>query len=211
MKNIRAAAAALLATLPIAALAGPVLVDFEKSWDYANGDVAGYYGGAKAADGTSGANLGVSFVNISGLSNDALGPYYSGAPSPLGVAYGHDEHSYMNMAEWAVGSFSFFYSSPAAVLGAVKAYSGLNGTGSLLGTLDLVANSSSLYDTWSSATFSFTGSARSFDFSSAGVESAVAFDNIAVTAVPEPSTVLLMLVGGAAALRTASRRRSGAR
>ena len=130
------------------------------------------------------------------------------APSPLGVAYGHDAHSYMNMAEWAVGSFSFFYSSPLAVLGAVKAYSGLDGTGTLLGSLDLVANSTSAYDTWSTASFSFAGSARSFDFSLAGTDSAVAFDNIVITAVPEPSTVVLMLVGGAVALRTATRRRA---
>lgn len=208
MNPFRAAAIALLATAPLVAMAGPVLVTFEKTWDFANGNVNGYYGGGSAADGTSGTNLGVSFVNVSGLSNDALGPYYSGAPSPLGVAYAHDAHAYMNMAEWAVGSFSFFYSSPLAILGAVKAYSGLDGTGTLLGSLDLVANSSSAYDSWSTASFSFAGSARSFDFSLAGIDSAVAFDNIAVTAVPEPSTVVLMLVGGAAALRTATRRRA---
>jgi len=51
------------------------------------------------------------------------------------------------------------------------------------------------------------GEHGSFDFSGAGAGSAVAFDNIAVTAVPEPSTVLLMLVGGAAVLRVKTRRR----
>jgi len=207
MKLFRAAATALLAAAPLAALAAvPVLVNFEKTWDFGNGDVDAYYGGGTAADGTSGANIGVSFVNVSGLSNDALGPYYSGAPSPLGVAYAHDDHSFMNMSEWAVGAFSFFYSSPVAVVGAVKAWSGLNGTGTLLGSLDLVANADA-YDHWSLATFAFAGSARSFDFSGAGAGSAVAFDNIAVTAVPEPSTVLLMLVGGAAVLRAKTRRR----
>jgi len=48
------------------------------------------------------------------------------------------------------------------------------------------------------------GEHGSFDFSGAGAGSAVAFDNIAV---PEPSTVLLMLVGGAAVLRVKTRRR----
>jgi hypothetical protein len=209
MKFIRAAALAVMATAPLLAVAaGPVLVNFEKAWDFANGDVNGYYGGGSAADGTHGTNLGVSFVNVSGLSNDASFTYYSGAPTPLGVAYGHDDHSYMNMIEWAIGSFSFIYSSPVAVTGAVKAYSGLNGTGTLLGSLNLAANdATTAYDTWSLATFAFTGSARSFDFTGAGTDSAVAFDNIAVTAIPEPSTVLLMLVGGAAVLRTATRRR----
>jgi hypothetical protein len=208
MKLFRAAATAFLAAAPLMAMAaGPVLVNFEKTWDFGIGDVNGYYGGGTAADGTSGANLGISFVNVSGLSSDALGPYYSGAPTPLGVAYGHDEHSYMNMSEWAIGTFSFFYSSPLAVTGAVKAYSGLNGTGTLLGSIDLAANADA-YDAWSLATFAFSGSARSFDFSAAGVNSAVAFDNIAVTAIPEPSTVLLMLVGGAALLRAKTRRRA---
>ena len=210
MNLFRAAATALLAATPLmASAAGPVLVTFEKAWDFANGDVNGYYGGGKAADGTSGPNMDVSFVNISGLSNDASFTYYTGAPTPLGVAYGHDDHSYMNMKEWAVGAFSFFYSSPVAIVGAVKAYSGLNGTGTLLGSLNLAANDAvaGVYNTWSFASFAFTGSARSFDFTGAGVESAVAFDNIAVTAVPEPSTTLLMLAGGAAMLRVVTRRR----
>jgi hypothetical protein len=213
MKLFRAAATALLATAPIMAFAGPVLVNFEKTWDFANGDVNGYYGGGTAADGTSGPNLGVSFVNVSGLSNDPSFPAYSNAPSPIGVAYAHtfteDDRSFMNMTAAAIGSFSFFYSSPVAVLGAVKAYSGLNGTGNLLGSLNLLANDApDIYDAWTLATFAFSGQALSFDFTASA--NAVAFDNVSVTAVPEPSTVLLMLAGGVAALRTATRRRKAA-
>ncbi len=80
----------LFAAAPVLGGAGLRWSTFEKAWDFANGDVNGYYGGGTAADGTSGANLGVSFVNVSGLSNDATFTYYSGAPSPLGTAYAHD-------------------------------------------------------------------------------------------------------------------------
>ena len=76
-------ALALFATLPTFASAS-FLVDFENTWDYANGDVNGYYSGGTAADGSSGANLGVSFMGVSGLSNDSSFTYYSGAPSMLG-------------------------------------------------------------------------------------------------------------------------------
>ncbi len=127
------------------------LVDFEKSWDFANGDVNGHYSGGTAADGTSGGNLGVSFVNVSGLSNDSSFTYYTGAPSLIGTACAH-----------------------------------------------------------TSVTFKFAGTARSFDLT--GSANLVGIDNIsAVAAVPEPSTVVLMLGGGVAALRTAARRRGRAR
>jgi hypothetical protein len=81
------------------------------------------------------------------------------------------------------------------VLGAVKAYSGLNGTGNLLGSFDLAANSTDANGTWTSSTFAFNGVAASFDLS--GSVNAVAFDNISnVSAVPEPSTYAMMLLGG---------------
>jgi hypothetical protein len=208
MKLFSAAALAVLATAPtLASAAG--LIDFEKSWDFLNGDVNGYYAGGTAADGTTGPNRGVSFVNISGLSNDASFTYYSGAPSMLGTAYAHtfaaDDKAFMNVAGGTVGVLSFYYSSPLAVLGAVKAYSGLNATGSLLGTFDLAANASSLYDSWTLASFAFGGVARSFDFSAGA--NVVGLDNVNVAAVPEPGTVLLMLTGGAALLGVRNRRR----
>lgn len=211
MKLLPAAALALFATAP--AFASSFLVDFERSWDYANGDVNGYYSGGTAADGASGSNLGVSFVNVSGLSNDASFTYYSGAPSMLGTAYAHtfapEDRAFMNVGAGVDNSLSFFYSSPLSVLGAVRAYSGLNGSGALLGTFDLLANASAAYDQWTAVTFSFGGTARSFDFT--GSANVVGIDNIAgVAPVPEPSTVVLMLIGGAAVLRKATRRRDRA-
>ncbi|MDB5818927.1 MAG: hypothetical protein JWQ11_2567 [Rhizobacter sp.] len=194
MKLFTVAALALFATAPAFAIAPAFTVDFEKSWDYLDGSVAGYYAGGTAADGTSGADLGVSFSGMSGLSNDAAFTYYSGAPSAQGVAYVYDT-SFMNVAAGVQSTLSFYYSSATSVLGAVKAYSGLNGTGNLLGSFDLAANTSGGYDSWTAATFAFNGVAASFDLSSS--VDAVAFDNIShVSPVPEPSTYALMLLGG---------------
>jgi len=210
MKLFSAAALAMFATAPAFA-SSSFLVDFERSWDYANGDVNGYYAGGTAADGASGANLGVSFVNVSGLSNDASFTYFTGAPSMTGTAYAHtfapDDRAFMNVVAGVDNALSFFYSSPLGVLGAVRAYSGLNGSGTLLGSFDVLANASAAYDQWTAVTFSFGGTARSFDFT--GGANIVGIDNIgaSVAAVPEPSTVLLMLAGGAAVLREATRRR----
>src|ERR1700712_5093145 len=160
MKLSHLATLAVLAAAPALASASAFVVDFEHAWNYGS-DVNGYYAGGTADDGTSGANLGVAFVNFSGLSNDADFTYYAGAPSPLGTAYAHDI-AFMNIGAGVNGNLSFFYSTPTAVVGAVKAYSGLNGTGTLLGTFDLGANSSESYDSWSSVTLRFDGVAESF-------------------------------------------------
>ena len=202
MKLLLAAAIGLCAGLSATpALATPGFsVNFETAWAYGT-DVNGYYNGGTASDGTSGANLGVQFVNVTGLSNDSSFTYYSNAPSPLGVAYAHDT-AYINIASGLGNALRFFYSSPVDVIGAIRAYSGLNGMGTLLGTFDLLANAGSDYATWTPELFKFAGVARSFDLSRSA--DFVAFDNIA--AVPEPETLLLLLAGGATAL-VASRRK----
>jgi hypothetical protein len=183
MKAISIAALALFAATP--AFAGSsFLIDFEKNWDYGT-----------AVDNTYAA-LGVSFTNVLGLSNTADFTYYTNAPSPLGVANVQldgvvNTTAYMNVAGGVDNALSFFYSTPVAVGGAIKAYSGLNGTGTLLGTFDLPANDGGAYDTWTSATFAFAGTAQSFDLSA--TNGAVGFDNIA--AVPEASTTAMLLAG----------------
>lgn len=182
-------ALALLAATP--AFASPILVDFEKTWNYANGDVNDYYNGGSAADGTAGVNLGVSFVGMSGLSNDAGFTYYTNAPSMQGTAYAYGT-AFMNVAAgWDTG-LSFYYSSPDAVIDAVKAYSGLNGTGILLGSFNLAANNGGDYDTWNQVTFLFGGTARSFDFTAAGA-GFVGLD--AIGSVPETAVSLLFAAG----------------
>ena len=205
MKLPQFAALALLAASAASASAATFTVDFEKSWVYGS-DVNGYYNGGTADDGSTGANLGVAFSGVSGLSNDADFSYYVDAPSPQGVAYAHTfaptDTAFMNVAAGVSDALSFSYASPTAAVGAIKAYSGLNGTGTLLGTLDLAANTAGGYDHWTAVNFSFVGTAKSFDLT--GSANAVALDNI--SAVPEPTSALLMLAGGAALLGLRRRR-----
>jgi len=187
-----------LAAAPAFANASATLIDFENNWQYGE-TVDNHY-----------AASGVTFTNVLGLSNDADFTYYTGAPSPLGVAMAQldgvvNTSAVMNVAAGANG-LSFFYSSPTDVVGAIKAYSGLNGTGTLLGTFDLTANTSA-YDVWTAASFSFGGTALSFDLT--GSANVVGLDNLSVTAVPEPESYALALLGlglvGVVARRNARR------
>ena len=202
MKLSTVAAIALLSSTPVFAAAPAFLVDFERHWDYANGAVDGYYSGGTAADGSSGSNLGVAFVGMSGLSNDIAFTYYSHAPTPLGVAYVFDSSAFINVAAGVANTLYFSYASPVAVTGALKAYAGANGSGALLGSLDLAANSGTGYDAWTTKAFSFSGTALSFDLGAGA--NAVALDN--VSSVPEAGSLLMMLLGGAAVLRLGRRR-----
>jgi len=208
MKMFVSAALALFAAAPVLASTTPFLVDFEKNWDYSNGDVNGYYSGGTAADASFGANLGVAFVNVSGLSNDADFTYYSGAPSPQGTAYAHTfaatDQAFMNVSAGVENALQFYYSSPVAVIGAIKAYDGLNGTGTLLGTFDLTANTTAAtYDNWTPVQFTFAGTAKSFDLTASA--NVVGLDNI--SAVPEADSLMMMLAGAALLGGVAMRRR----
>jgi hypothetical protein len=174
-----------LAAAPAIASAS-VFLDFEQNWDY-----------EQTIDSTYAAQ-GVTFTNVLGLSNDADFSYYTNAPSSVGTAYvqlgGTNTTSYLNVSAGVYSDgLSFFFTTPSAVAGAVKAYSGLNGTGDLLGTLDLAANDDGSRSTWTQATVNFTGIAKSFDLSAtAGY---AGFDNMTINAVPEPESYALGLVG----------------
>jgi PEP-CTERM motif len=142
------------------------------------------------------------------LRNDELGPYFSNAPSPIGVMVPVGTDATMNVAVGFKDSISFSFSSSALVISAVNVYSGLDGTGTLLASFNLVDNAqigcsdtpSCRFDRVSST---FGGIARSVTFgSSAG---AAVFDDVAITAVPEPASAVLMLLGVAGLL--AARRR----
>ena len=204
MKLSTVAAIALLCAPPVYAAAPAFLVDFEKHWDYANGAVDGYYSGGSAADGSTGSNLGVAFVGVAGLSNDSAFTYYSHAPTPLGVAYVFDSNAFINLAAGVANTLYFSYASPSAVAGAIKAYAGANGSGALLGSIDLAANSGAGYEVWTPRSLRFSGTALSFDPGASA--NGVALDNI--SAVPESSSLLMLLLGGAAVLRLGSRRRA---
>ena len=205
MKHLLAAALALSVTTP--ALARDILLDFETVTGFASIDR--HYDGGTDSAGAAGPALGVSFgPDALGLVNDAAGPYFSNAPSPVGVLAPVGMDATMNVTRGFFGAISLFYSSAAAVDDAVKVWSGFNGTGTLLAAFDLAANaqaggcSDTAFCNFSSLTAAFDGRAYSVTF---GDAAGAAFDNVAITALPEPGTALLLSLGAAGLV--ASRRR----
>jgi hypothetical protein len=177
------------------AFSTPITLDFEGATSFASID--GFYSGGTDGGGVSGANLGVSFGGDAlAISNDALGSYYSNAPTPGTVMAPVGSSSTMNVATGFSGTASFYYSSTAAT--SVGIYSGLDGTGSLLGSFSLYANaqngcSDSPYCFWQMATVDFAGIAQSIQFGDAA--NVAGFDDVKVTAVPAPAALWLMMSG----------------
>ena len=209
MKLIPAAAIALLAATPVFT-ASALTIDFETVTSFAS--IAEYYNGGADSEGNIGPAFGVSFGGDAlGLMNGDPDPFFSNAPTPLGVLAPVGPASTMNVAEGLADAVSFFYSSASAVTNGVQVWSGLDGTGSVLASFDLAANaqaggcSSSAFCNFDRLSGAFSGLARSVSFGNAA--NAAAFDNITVTAVPEPSVVLLLSLG-AAGLLAARRRRA---
>jgi hypothetical protein len=200
---------ALLMSLGAAtpALAQVVLVTFETPTSFA--PIETHYAGGTDGAGVAGVNLGVSFGGDAlALQNDALGPYFSNAPSPIGVMAPVGPAAFMNVP---VGftDLSFFYSSSAPVVAGVKVWSGLNGTGAVLASLDLASNaqlgcSDTPFCRFDSLSATFSGVAQSVSFGDAAL--VAGFDNVRITAVPEPTTLVLMALGLAGVAGVARRR-----
>lgn len=197
MKSLHLAAlsAALLASVPAFANTDLVL-DFEGVESFAS--VGDFYAGISFSDAAL------------GLKNDELGTYFSNAPTAGTVMFASDSSAVMSVAQGFTGEVSFYYSAASSALDVVTIYSGLNGTGSALGSFSLSQNaqlggcSDSAFCNWQRISLSFNGQAHSVSFG--GNAGNVAFDNVAITAVPEPTRALLLALGGAALLISARRR-----
>jgi hypothetical protein len=153
--------------------------------------VLGYYNGGLGSMGTGpGPNFGITFtIDFVTVADGVFGPPFraEGLPSGSGT---------MDFATGFIGifSFSFYYQNSGAV-GAVNLYSGIDGSGSLVGTILLPNTTTS---GWTPA-----GLFPAADFKSAifsGSTNTLVFDNITFGGIfiPEPASITLVFIGLAA-------------
>ncbi|WP_326544176.1 PEP-CTERM sorting domain-containing protein [Pseudorhodoferax sp.] len=194
MKFLSLAALALFAAAPV--LAAPTTIDFETAPDWA--PIAEHY-----------ASVGVSFGGgADGMQNSIPEfPSFSNAPSPLGIMVGNTAPALMNVADGFSGVFSFWYSSFDAVAGGVSIWSGLDGTGDLLASFDLLGNAQDGCDDSPFCRFDLLSTTLHSAAYSVTFAEAIGFDNVTFNEVPEPASALLMGLG-LAGLAAARRRRT---
>ena len=181
------------------------LQDQEPINDYYNGGFGGMGSGP-------GPNYGITFTPDSlaliSVDNGGTGNFSGSlAPSPHTIAFFlSGQGDTMNVAAGFTTGFSFFYTSPFDT-GAVTVWSGLNGTGTLLATLNLPISGApgtrEPYDAWAPAGVTFTGTAESVIFT--GTANQIGFDNITLGSqtpggVPDGGASALLLGMGVVCL-----------
>jgi hypothetical protein len=197
MQPTRILALLAFAAAPLAAQAADVTLTFEGATSFQS--IANFYNGGTDAAGASGTNSGISFTEASlALQNDVLGPYFSNAPTPGTVMFAQDSSAVMNVANGFAGGLKFSYSAQNGGLDLVKIYSGLNATGTLLASVSLFPNgqlacTDSPFCRFDLTSVQFAGIAKSVSFG--GDANFVAYDNISITAVPEPTSYAMLAAG----------------
>lgn len=198
------------------ASAAVIVLDFEGVGDF--NPVGNYYNGG------AGTNYGIEFSNDTLALEDAdaggSGNFANEPSANTIMFFLNSNNAILNMAAGFDTGFSFFYSSSTAA--SVTVWDGLNGTGNLLGTLNLTAQGfnncvgdpTGDFCNWTAVGVAFGGTARSINFG--GTANQTGFDDITFgsarpggdTDVPEPGTLGLLGLGllgmGAARRRKAS-------
>lgn len=224
---------ACLLAQSVSSHAAVVVLDFEGvNATYPSGYafVQDFYNGGTSSDGTSGTDYGISFtanaqaicLNTPGVScsNTSRGGVGDPNSQQGGLFFLSGVETFMNVAAGFDTGFSFFYSAINQT-GSISVYDGLNGTGTLLATLDLGLTTStcdySVYDAdfcpFVATGIAFSGTAKSVSF--AGVADQIVFDDVTFGSetpgpvIPIPAAVwlfgsgLIGLVGMARRKKTA--------
>ena len=210
MTRIRlfAGALAVSSALAGAASAAPVVLTFEGVGNLASVD--NFYNGGTDSLGNSGPNLGVAFsgptLGLIDADNGGSGNF-ANEPTPNTIMFFLDASSaVLNYAAGFDTGFAFFYTSSTAA--DVNVWSGLDATGSLLGTIHLAAQSGGNgcvgdptggFCNFTNIGVGFAGIAHSIDFG--GTANQTGYDNItfgatkASSGAPEPAGWALMITG----------------
>ena len=170
--------------LPDRANAQPILLDFEGLKD--SEEILDFYNGGTGSLGSSGTNYGVSFSpNSLAITESGPGSNLGGLPTPeTGSFFLGGSANTMNVAGGFDTGLSFYYSAPFSP-GFVNIYDGLDGTGTLLATINLPTTpdgaSVPACNGKNNCPFvpiglAFSGTAKSVDFG--GSANLIGFDNI---------------------------------
>lgn len=165
-----------------------------------NEEVLDYYNGGLGGNGSGpGPNYGITFGTdtlalIQGT--DGGTGNFSNGPSDTIIYFLSGPGDVMNVAAGFNTGFSFDYVSSST--GSVSVYSGQNGTGSLLGTLNL-SSTPDPYNVWEPIGVTFGGTAESVVFT--GAANGIGFDDITLGsatagAVPDNASIYSVLLAG---------------
>lgn len=187
--------------------AAATLIDFEGLQD--REQILDFYNGGTGSLGSSGADIGISFSEgaLALIDSDSGGiGNFANEPSGDTIAFWQSGDSIiMNINNGFTDGFSFFYTSFTTA--EINIWSGLNATGSMLGTLMLSAqyndncsgDPTGVFCNWSAAGLDFAGTALSIDFG--GTANNTGYDNITlgsstpINTTPIPAAVWLFISG----------------